>query len=109
MSSEEQKVIQVRAVCKVATGCARVVARHDSSVDAYEYEKETYQKRKLRAIQIAKSIEDRFYFETALHSIIDLCITANELDDAGKLFKLISVDTIRDTILKSHPALQRAR
>jgi hypothetical protein len=109
MSSEEHKVIQVRAMCKVAAGCAKVVAARDVNHDAYEYEKETYQKRKLRAIQITKSIEDRFYFETALHSIIDLCVAANEMDDAGRLFKLISVETIRDTILKSHPALQRAR
>ena len=106
MSAEEQKVMQVRAMCKVARGCAEVVAAHDAS-DTYEYEKETYQKRKLRAIQITKSIGDRFYFETALGSIIDLCIVANEIEDAGKLFKLISVDVIRDSLLKAHPTLQR--
>ncbi len=107
MSAEEQKVMQVKAMCRVAMGCAEVVAAHESSDDAYEYEKETYQKRKLRAIQITKSIGDRFYFETALHSIIDLCIAANEMDDAGRLFKMISVDVIRDSILKAHPTLQR--
>ena len=106
MSAEEQKVMQVRAMCKVARGCAEVVAAHDAS-DTYEYEKETYQKRKLRAIQITKSIGDRFYFETALGSIIDLCIVANEIEDAGRLFKLISVDVIRDLLLKAHPTLQR--
>jgi hypothetical protein len=107
MSAEEQKVIQVRAMCQVAKGCAKVVAAHDADDDTYEYEKETYQKRKLRAIQITKSIGDRFYFETALHSIIDLCVVANEMDDAGRLFKLISVDVIRDSILKTHPMLAR--
>jgi hypothetical protein len=109
MAAEEQKVLQVRAMCKVASGCARVVAEHRAGDHSFEYEQETYQKRKLRAIQITKSIEDRFYFETALQSIIDLCVTANEMDDAGKLFKLISVDVIRDTILKEHPGLARSQ
>jgi hypothetical protein len=110
---EERKVLQVRAMCQVAKGCAKVVAArgraNGQSADdhAFEYEIETYQKRKLRAIQIAKSIEDRFYFETALQSIIDLCIAANEMDDAGKLFRMISVDVIRDQVLKLHPRLQR--
>jgi hypothetical protein len=101
-------------MCQVAKGCAKVVAAQKQPVPkgvdnrVFEYEKETYQKRKLRAIQIAKSIEDQFYFETALQSIIDLCIAANEMDDAGKLFRMISVDVIRDELLRSHPRLRRA-
>ena len=114
MSAEERKVLQVRAMCQVAKGCAKVIATQKPGMaqgaddHVFEYEKETYQKRKLRAIQIAKSIQDQFYFETALQSIIDLCIAANEMDDAGKLFGMISVDVIRDQLLKAHPRLQRA-
>ena len=108
MAAAEQRVAQVKAMCQVARGCAQVMAVGDPSDPRYEYEKETYQKRKLRAIQITKLIEDRFHFETALHSIIDLCVAANEMDDAGKLFKMISVDAIRQSILKSHPKLERA-
>jgi hypothetical protein len=108
MSAEERKVLQVRAMCQVAAGCAKVVATHRTDDPAFEYEQETYRKRKLRAIQIAKSIQDRFYFETALQSIIDLCVSANEMEDAGKLFGMISVDVIRDALLKSHPRLQRS-
>lgn len=84
-------------------GCAEVVAADGDH--AFEYERETYQKRKLRAIQITQSIHDRFYFETALQSVIDLCVVANDMDDAGKLFRLISVDDIRSALLRSHPAL----
>jgi hypothetical protein len=108
MSAEERKVLQVRAMCQVAAGCAKVVATHRPGDHAFEYEQETYRKRKLRAIQITKSIQDRFYFETALQSIIDLCIAANEMEDAGRLFRMISVDAIRDALLKSHPRLQRS-
>ena len=108
MAAAEQRVAQVKAMCQIARGCAQVIAVGDLSDPRYEYEKETYQKRKLRAIQITKLIEDRFHFETALHSIIDLCVTANEMDDAGKLFKMISVDAIRQSILQAHPMLERS-
>jgi hypothetical protein len=107
MSAEERKVLQVRAMCKVAMGCAEVVAANGSHDHAFEYERETYQKRKLRAIQITNSIRDRFYFETALQSVIDLCVVANDMDDAGKLFRMISVDDIRAELLRSHPVLAR--
>ena len=52
---------------------------------------------KLRAIQITKLIEDRFHFETALHSIINLYVAANEMDDAGKL--------LQDDFGRRHPAI----
>ncbi len=105
MSAEEHKVIQVNTICQIAKGCARVVAVSDPGNHKFEYERETYRKRKLRALQITNLIADRFYFETALHSIIDLCVAANELDDARRMLGTISVDTIRKSILKAHPEL----
>ena|SRR5215470_14560763 len=105
MSVEEHRVIQVNTICQIAKGCARVVAAGDPGNSKYQYERETYRKRKLRALQITNLIGDRFYFETALHSIIDLCVVANELDDARKILRTISVDTIRKSILKTHPEL----
>jgi|SRR5262249_50757528 len=106
MSAEEHKVIQVNTICQIARGCARVVAAGDSADSKFHYEQETYRKRKLRALQITNLIADRFYFETALHSIIELCVAANELDDARKMLGRISVDTIRKSILKAHPELR---
>ena len=109
MSAEEQKVLQVRSICQIALGCAKVVAKSPADDDRFKYERDTYRKRKLRALQVANLIADRFYFETALHSIIDLCIAANEMDDARKIFATISIDPIRNAILKSHSILQRPR
>ena len=105
MSAEEYKVLQVQALCRIASGCAKVVAEKDPKDEAYRYERETYRKRKLRAMQITNSINDHFYFETALRSIIDLCMTANEAEDARKLLDRMSIDDIRDAIRKSHPTL----
>jgi hypothetical protein len=105
MSAEEHKVLKVQALCRIALGCAKVVAEKDPTDDAYRYEREAYRKRKLRAMQITNSINDHFYFETALRSIIDLCMTANEAEDARKLLDRMSIDEIRDAIRKSHPTL----
>jgi hypothetical protein len=105
MSGEEYKVLKVQALCRIALGCAKVVAEKHAMDDRYRYERETYRKRKLRAMQIANSIDDHFYFETALRSIIDLCMTANEAEDARKMLDRMSIDDIRDAIRKSHPTL----
>jgi pentatricopeptide repeat protein len=105
MSAEEYKVLQVQALCRIALGCAKVVAEKDPKGDTYRYERETYRKRKLRAMQITNSINDHFYFETALRSIIDLCMAANEVEDARKLLDRMSIEDIRNAIRKSHPTL----
>jgi pentatricopeptide repeat protein len=105
MSAEERKVLQVQALCRIALGCAKVVAAKNPADDTYRYERETYRKRKLRAMQITNSINDHFYFETALRSIIDLCMTANEVEDARRMLDKMSIDDIRDAIRKSHPRL----
>jgi pentatricopeptide repeat protein len=105
MPAEEYKVLQVQALCRIALGCAKVVAEKDAADAAYRYERETYRKRKLRAMQVTNSIDDPFYFETALRSIIDLCMAANEVEDARKMLDRMSIDDIRDGIRKSHPTL----
>ena len=88
-------------------GCAQAVAQQDPADSAFAYERQTYQRRKLRAIQVTNLIADRLQFEMALQSIIDLCMAANELDDAGRLLGKISDVAVREEILKSHPMLQR--
>jgi pentatricopeptide repeat protein len=105
MSTEEYRVLQVQALCRIALGCAKVVATEDPADDAHRYERETYRKRKLRAMQITNLINDHFYFETALRSVIDLCMAANEVEDARKLLDRMSIDDIRNAIRKSHPTL----
>ena len=88
-------------------GCAQAVAQQDPADDTFAYERQTYQRRKLRAIQVTNLIADRLQFEMALQSIIDLCMAADEIDDAGRLLGKISDAAIREEILKSHPMLQR--
>jgi hypothetical protein len=105
---DAEKVLRVKLLCQLTMGSAETVAANDIYDDMYEYEKERYHKNKLKALQMTNSIVDRFYFEAALHEIIGLCLAANEVNDAIKLFNTITVDTIRDSILKSHPRLDQS-
>ena len=106
MSAEDHRVNQVRTICQTAMGCAKAVAQKDPAENAFAYERQTYQRRKLRAIQVTSLIADRLQFEMALRSIIDLCMAAAEIDDAGKLLGMIANVAVREEILRSHPILQ---
>jgi len=103
--SEETKVAQVQLLCQFTMSSAEAVAAHELDWDIYEHQKERYQRNKLKALQITNSIVGRFHFEAALHHIIDLCVAANEMNDAIKIFNTITVDVIRESILKAHPNL----
>ena len=108
MSAADRRVSQVETICRTAMGCARVVAQKDPADRAYDYERQTYQRRKLRAIQVTNLITDRQQLEAALRHVIDLCMAAGETQDAARLLGKISSPAICDAILKSHPALARA-
>ncbi len=105
--SDETKVAQVQLLCQSTMSSAEAVAAHELDWDMYEHQKERYQRNKLKALQITNSIVDRSYFEAALHHIIDLCLAANEVNDAIRIFNTITVDVIRESILKAHPNLEQ--
>jgi hypothetical protein len=105
---EAEKVLRVKLLCQVTMRSAETVATNDTNYEMYENEKERHQKNKLKAMQMANSIVDRFYFESALHNIVDLCLAAGELSDAIRIFNTITVDPIRNSILESHPGLDQS-
>ncbi len=105
--SDETKVAQVQLLCQSTMSSAEAVAAHELDWDIYEHQKERYQRNKLKALQITNSIVDRFYFEAALRHIIDLCLAANEENDAIRIFNTITVDAMRESILKAHPNLEQ--
>ena len=107
MSAEDHRVNQVKTICQTAMGCARTVAKNDPANRAFAYERQTYQRRKLRAIQVTNLITDRQQFESALQSIIELCMAAGETADAARLLGKITSPDICMAILRSHPKLAR--
>jgi hypothetical protein len=73
--------------------------------EALQYERGRYEKTKDAALDIARGLTDEFYRDASLHFIIDLCMTANERQEAKRLFSVIETELIRKKILEEHPAL----
>src|SRR5580704_844802 len=101
LQRDAELVGQVKFLCDRAKSPAEKLAAttiHDWRI---ENDKEIYLHSKLMAIRITNRIEDRFYFETAINALVSLCIVANETDDARRLFGAISIDDIREAVLRA--------
>jgi hypothetical protein len=103
---EGEKSVQVQLICKLVAGSAEYLAEPDSIADEMlAYERQRYEKQKARAIALAETITDEFFYDAALHSIIDLCVKAKDAKEAKALLKKVSTDFIRAKIIEAYPGL----
>jgi hypothetical protein len=103
---EDQMLLQVRTLCKLAKGSAEAVVQGDEDEEMALYERDRYTRMRNQALKITRNISDEFYKNTALHSIIDLCMTANDVQAAQTLFKHMSAVFIKERIVKEHPRIK---
>ena len=61
--------------------------------------------RKKQAKAFSQKIFDDYYKGVALAEIIDICVEANQIDEAKELFSEINEEFIREQLIKDHPAL----
>ncbi|WP_024508317.1 hypothetical protein [Bradyrhizobium sp. ARR65] len=76
--------------------------QRDSGRDAERYERAAR-----CAMQIALKVCDDLMRDAAVGQIVDLCLKANDLRTARVLFRAIQADSIREDVLKQHPALRQ--
>jgi hypothetical protein len=57
-------------------------------------------------MEIAIKISDDLLRDSAVRQIVDLCLKANDTTTARPLFRAIQAASIRDDVLKDHPALR---
>ena len=65
-----------------------------------------YQRAAKAAMEIAIKISDDLLRDSAVRQIVDLCLKANDTRTARPLFRAIQAASIRDDVLKDHPALR---
>lgn len=71
-NDKELQIMQkVRLLCEVTKSSAEVVKEQERNDPNFDYEHKLYLRRKLQAVDLARSIKDEFYFSAALHSIIE--------------------------------------
>jgi len=90
---------RIRAICEAAASSATGSARSDRR------DTERYERAAKVAMEIAMKISDGLMRDDAVHRIVDLCMTANDLKTAQILFRAIHASWIRETIQRDHPTL----
>jgi len=90
---------RIRAICDAAAQSAIATARNDKRESA------RYERAAKVAMEIAMKISDDLMRDDAVHRIVDLCMTANDLKTAQILFRAIHASWIREAAQRDHPTL----
>ncbi|SFP60224.1 hypothetical protein SAMN05216330_108261 [Bradyrhizobium sp. Ghvi] len=92
-------VARISAICGAAAHSAIGCARSDKG------ERARYERAAKVAMEIAMKISDDLMRDDAVHRIVDLCMTANDIKTAQILFRAIHASWIRETVQRDHPTL----
>ncbi|MDA9433323.1 hypothetical protein [Bradyrhizobium sp. CCBAU 51627] len=90
---------RIRAICDAAGQNAIAAARNDKGESA------RYERAAKVAMEIAMKISDGLMRDDAVHRIVDLCMSANDIKTAQILFRAIHAGWIRETVQRDYPTL----
>jgi hypothetical protein len=90
---------RIRAICDAAAQSAAGSACNDKSESA------RYERAAKVAMEIAMNISVSLMRDDAVHRIVNLCMTANDIKTAQILFRAIHASWIRETAHWDHPGL----
>lgn len=90
---------RIRAICEAAAASAAGSAGND------KHDSARYERAAKVAMEIAMKISDSLMRDDAVHRIVDLCMTANDLKTAQILFRAIHASWIREEAHRDHPTL----
>ena len=99
---------RIRDICRSATESAEKIAGSAGRWQnrSRKHEHERYQRAARAAMEIAIKIADDLLRDASLRQIVSLCVTANDLKTARILFRAVQAPSIREDLLRDHPALQ---
>jgi hypothetical protein len=107
---------KIREICRSAADSAEKVGgvadrpginNRKSDIEKQRRETERYERAARVAMEIAMKISDDLLRDAAVRQIVELCQTARDTKTAKILFRAIQSASIREGLLKEHPALQR--
>jgi hypothetical protein len=92
-------------MCAVATESA---ADGGTSPDnPAEGQRQRFESAKKMSLELAKTIVDPSYLDSALHDIIELCMEADDVESAKILVRGIQSSAIREQLSEEHPLIFR--
>ena len=105
---------KIRDICRSAVDSAEKVGgfadrpdnkRPDTKKNKFEFDR--YERAAKTAMEIAIKISDGLLRDSSVRQIVDLCMKANDLRTARILFRAIQAPSIREEVLREHPALRQ--
>jgi hypothetical protein len=105
---EAEKVLKIKNLCWIGRMSAEAFVSFSDEERLEEfgqYELNRYQRMLLEATNLARELHDEFYRDSALHFIISLLMVFGDEAQAKKLYSVIKVDIIQNTILQDYPRL----
>jgi hypothetical protein len=101
---EAEAVQEIRAWCNEAGDSAKNVGSDNFPPDDefLKMEKDRFEAVKKKSLERAMGITDHLYRDAAMHSVIDLCIKAQDLRTAKVLLGGIHTQMIADKIRMTH-------
>ena len=100
----------VRALTKIRNMCAVVAASAESLAqssyeDLAKAERQRFESAKRMSLELARNITDASYRDSAIHHIVELCMTAKDIDTARILVRGVQSGSIREQLLEQHPVI----
>ena len=95
---------RIREICRSAADSAAKIA---GVAEKKKSETERYQRAARVAMEIALKISDNLLRDSSVRQIVNLCVTADELNTAQILFRAIGAVSIREEVLNDHPMLRQ--
>ena len=97
---------RIREICRTAAdSAAKVGAAADRGHKKVRRDVERYERAAKTAMEIAMKISDELMRDAAVRQIVELCLKANNVTTAQTLLRAIQSKSIRDEVLREHPAL----
>ena len=104
VEADEQALSKIRSMCAVARTSAEGVAQAIHT-DMTRVDRLRFASAKRMSLELAKTISDASYRDAALRHIIELCMTANDMETSRILVQGIQSEPIREELLLAYPTL----
>jgi hypothetical protein len=106
VEADELALAKIRSICSVARTSAEGVAQaiHTGTSRANRLR---FASAKRLSLELARTISQASYRDAALRCIIELCVTANDLETSRILLQGIQSEPIREELFLAYPAMFR--